>query len=143
MKKTFYFIAILISLSSFSKAQPSGTGFTYNFIRGYCIGLGYGIGQEWHSSLEQGQYFTKTFTFNRDVEYNIIALSEDLDVLDVDIQVYTDSGDIYAEDTSSDRFAEVNFTPSYTRTLTIKVKNYSSNTPNYASKVYFLIAYKE
>jgi hypothetical protein len=141
MKKFLLVAAVLISFSSISFAQSS-TGFTYNFIRGYCQGLGYSIGQEWNANLAQGDYFTKTFTFDEGVEYDIVALSEDNDVQDVDIQILTPSGDVYTQDTKTSAYAEVNFTPSYTRTLTIKVKNYRSRTPNYASKVYFMIAYR-
>lgn len=138
MKKNLFALGICILLSFISKGQ----GITYNFIREYCIGLGYSIGQEWNSNLKQGQYFTKTFTFYSGTEYDIIALSEDEDVLDVDIEITTPSGDIYEKDTKTNAYAEVNFSPSFDRSLTIKVKNYSSRTPNYASKVYFFIAYK-
>ena len=139
MKKVIFVIGLLIAFSSISRAQ----GYTYNFVRNYAQGMGYGIGQEWNSQLQQGQYFTKTFTFDRNVQYDIIALSEDGNVLDVDMEVLTPSGALYDRNTRSGRFAEVTFTPGYDRTLTILVKNNSSNTPYNASKVYFLVAYKD
>ncbi len=141
MKKTLFIIGLFISLATITNAKPL-PGVTYNSVRLLLQSYGYGIGQEWSCPLEQGEYFTKTFTFDAGVQYDIVALSEDMDVTDVDIEILTPDGYEYDKDTSTDRFAEVNFTPSYTRTLTIKVKNYSSNTPNYGSKVYFMIGYK-
>jgi len=43
-------------------------------------------------------------------------------------------------DTSWD--ARIDFTPSWSRTLKIVVKNYDSDTPNYASKCWVIVAYK-
>lgn len=138
MKKVLFIIGLLICISSICRAQ----GFTYNYIRNYAQGMGYNIGQEWNSQLQEGQYFTKTFTFDRNVQYDIIALSEDGNVLDVDMEILTPSGYVYDSNNRSSRFAEVVFTPSYDRTLTIKVKNCSSCSPYYASKVYFIVAYR-
>lgn len=105
--------------------------------------MGYSIGQEWNCPLKEGQYFTKTFKFDEGVNFDIVALSEDGDVRDVDMEILSPYGTPLLKDTRSDNYAEVNFTPDYTRSLTIKVKNYSSDAPNYASTVYFIVAYKE
>lgn len=138
MKKSIYLSAMLVLFVSFVQAQS----FRYNFYKGYFQGLGYDIGQEWHGDLKQGQYYTKTFNFNRYLEYHIVALSEDDDVEDIDMHVYTSYNSVYMKDDDESALAEVAFTPSFDRSLTIKVKNYSSSTPNYASRVYFFIAYK-
>ncbi|MBS1521821.1 MAG: hypothetical protein JST50_12540 [Bacteroidetes bacterium] len=138
MKKFLFVIGMLIAFASVSKAQ----GYAYTYIKNYAQGMGYGIGQEWNAGLEQGQYFTKTFTFNAGVQYDIIALSDDGNVLDVDIEILTPSGYLYDRNSRTGKFAEVVFTPTYDRTLTIKVRNCGSETPYYASRVYFMVAYK-
>jgi hypothetical protein len=137
MKKTFYLIGLFISLAAITKAQ----GYKYELVREYFKDHGYAIGQEWNCPLKEGEYFTKTFKFESGITYDIVALSEDNDVLDVDMQLFED-GELYTGDTKSSAYAEVAFTPQEDRTLTIKTKNYSSKTPYYASKVYFMIAYK-
>ena len=138
MKKFLFVIGMLIAFASASKAQ----GYAYTYIRNYAQGMGYGIGQEWNCGLSQGQWFTKTFTFNAGVTYDIIALSDDGSVLDVDMEILTPSGYLYDRNNRTGKFAEVIFTPTYDRNLIIKVKNNSSETPYYASRVYFMIAYK-
>lgn len=138
MKKFLFVIGMLIAFASASHAQ----GYAYTYIRNYAQGMGYGIGQEWNCGLEQGQSFTKTFNFKSGVTYDIVALSDDGSVLDVDVEILTPSGYLYDRNSRTGKFAEVVFTPTYDRNLTIKVKNNNSETPYYASRVYFMIAYK-
>jgi len=139
MKKTILILVVLISLFQTTHAQ----GEKYRVAKNYYIKKGYSIGQEWYNDLEQGQYFTKSFSFENNAEYAVVALSEDNDVRDVDIEILTAAGDIYEKDTQVDALAIVSFTPSFTRNLTIKVLNYRSRTPDYASRVYFFVAYRK
>ncbi|HTD42443.1 MAG TPA: hypothetical protein VK671_17560 [Mucilaginibacter sp.] len=138
MKKFLFVIGLLIAFASVSHAQ----GFTYSYIKNYAQGMGYGISQEWYAPLEQGQHFSQSFNFHANTQYDIIALSEDGNVLDIDLEVVTPLGYEYASNNRSSRYAEVTFTPAYDCTLTVKVKDCSSYSPYYASRVYFMIAYK-
>lgn len=137
MKKFIILTGLLFMTAAAVHAQSK-----YNVIVATLKLMGYSIGQEWNCPLKEGQYFTKTFTFDEGVNFDIIALSEDGDVRDVDMEILTPGGYTYAKDTRTDNYAEVNFTPTFTRELTIRVKNYSSDAPNYASTVYFIVAYK-
>jgi len=137
MKKFIALTGLLFTTAAAVHAQSK-----YNVVVATLKLMGYSIGQEWHSQLKEGQYFTKEFTFNEGVNFDIIALSEDGDVQDVDMAIFNPGGERVAKDTRTDNYAEVNFTPSYTRDLTVEVKNYRSYTPNYASTVYFIVAYK-
>jgi|GEM_PF-1975540 len=139
MKKTTTILVLLLSFFQTTHAQ----GERYRIAKNYYLNKGYSIGQEWYNDLKQGQYFTKSFLFKKYTEYAVVALSEDTDVQDVDIEILTAADDIYEKDTQTDALAVVNFTPSFSRNLTIKAINYRSGTPNYASRVYFFVAYRE
>lgn len=137
--KKFYLLALFVFLSVSSQAQ----GFTYNFIIGYLEGQGYTIRNELHGNAAQGYYiYTNSMRFYEGTEYCIVAFSEDNDVKDVDLGVYTSWGSLYDEDRTVSQLAKVTFTPSYTQDFTVRATNYSSNTPYYQSRVNIIIAYR-
>jgi len=138
--KTNTIILALLFLSISITAGAQGT--VYNFVKGYGQGLGYSIKGEYHCNLKQGEACTQKLTFYKGSDYDVLAFSEDGDVQDIDVKILTSYNTTYVEDNSAKDYAEVTFSPSFTRSLTIRVKNYSSNTPYYASKIYFIVFYK-
>jgi len=76
------------------------------------------------------------------LEYAVIAFSDDPDVEDVDVEVRDMDGDIIAEDKDSDDWGIATFTLDEAQSLKIKMTNYSSKTPSYASRCRYLIFYK-
>jgi hypothetical protein len=137
MKKLVILTGLLFMTAAAVHAQTKG-----EVVEATLKLMGYSIGQEWNCPLKEGQYFTKTFKFDEGVNFDVIALSEDGNVQDVDMEILSPLGIPLLKDTRSG-YAEVNFTPNYTRSLTIKVKNYNSDTPNNASTMYFIVAYKQ
>jgi len=82
-------------------------------------------------------------TFSQDLTYKIAAFSEDDDVLDLDLEVRYPDGTLYKKDVELDPVAVVVFTPSVDRYLKIKITNYESDTPYYASECKYLVFFKK
>jgi hypothetical protein len=81
-------------------------------------------------------------TFYGGTNYVIVAASDDVDVTDIDLYLYYESGNVRNKDTDTDRIAVINFTPGTDLMLKLVVMNYRSNTPTYASRCKYFIAYK-
>ena len=128
---------LLVSLVGFSQSQR------YYELKNYYRGLGYSIGNEKYQTCIQGASFYSYMNFSPSSEYVIVAMSDDSDVLDVDIFMYYSDGSLFMKDSDSSNLAIISFScSSYVNNTIIYVKNYSSTTPNYASTLRFFIAYK-
>lgn len=138
MKKFICLLGASLLLSSASIAQ----GYLYNYVKGFVMGLGYNIRDEYYCDLKEGGICTTTFKFYKGSSYKIVAFSEDEDVQDVDLEIVSLSGTVLYKDSSPKDLAVVGFSPSYDRSLKVRVKNYDSDTPYYKSRVRFIIAYK-
>ena len=95
------------------------------------------------ANLKEGGYTT---WWNRhyyaNLEYAVVAFSDDPDVEDVDVEVRDLDGDLIAKDDDEESWAIARFQLDYAQTLKVKMTNYSSQTPNYASSCRYLIFYK-
>jgi hypothetical protein len=120
-------------------------GLNYEGVKSYITSLGYTISSsdDLYSSLKVGEYYTRDRTFYAENSYVIVAMSDDRDVTDVDLTLYYPSYNKWKEDTSVNRIAVIEFSPSYRwDNCHIRYKNYASSTPTYASRVYMFVAYK-
>ncbi len=103
---------------------------------------GWTISTEQYAYLKQGEsaYFYKTF--QNALDYIIVGISDDNDVTDIDLHLYNSDGSEYDKDDTPDAAAEIWVSPYYTGQLRLTIKNAGSNTPHYASKCRFVIAYR-
>lgn len=102
---------------------------------------GWTYSQTVHADLIEDQSCTwwyRNFYANR--EYEIIAFSEDGDVNEVCLKVQYPHGTEFLEDCDSQSL--VHFFCYSDRQLRIAITNKSSDTPNYASRIKFMIFYK-
>jgi len=103
---------------------------------------GYSISTEQVADLKQGETAYHFKTFYKNLDYVIVAMSDDDDVSDVDVYLYEEDGDEYTKDTDTKNVAVVKMSPLVTRDMKVVIKNYASSSPNYASKCRFVVAYK-
>ena len=137
MKRIILMLAlVIVSLTAFSQSQR------YYDLKALYLSYGYTIGLEEEGYVSQGNSAFTHVVFKPGVSYSLVAMSDDLDVLDLDIYVYYASGNLYVKDDDNHRIAVVNFNLNYEHTFKIVVKNYSSNTPNYRYKVRYFVAYR-
>lgn len=80
--------------------------------------------------------------FYSSLEYAVVAFSDDSDVEDVDVEVRDMDDDLIAKDDDEEAIAIARFTLDEAQSLKIKMTNYSSETPSYASRCRYLIFYK-
>ncbi|TKK65972.1 hypothetical protein FC093_18385 [Ilyomonas limi] len=133
---TMLLLASLCLVSSFTNADK------YYVIKQILEDHKYTIVKDIYGYIAQGEtvYYYKTFYAN--TTYAIYGFSEDENVNDLDIEVQYSDGTTYMNDSGSDDEPVVVFTPSYTRTMKVVLKNYSSYTPDDESRCEFLIAAK-
>jgi hypothetical protein len=95
------------------------------------------------AKLKEGGYTTWwNRSFYAALEYAVVAFSDDQDVEDVDVEVRDLDDDLIAKDDDVDPRAMATFTLKKERTLKIKMTNYASSTPDYASSCRYLIFYR-
>jgi hypothetical protein len=137
MKRILLVLALVLSsMTIFSQSQK------YNDLKTLYRGYGYSIGTEQVVTLTQGQLGYTYVNFYSGYNYSIVAMSDDSDVLDVDVFTYYPSGYLFMKDSDSSNLAIVSFECTGSNQLKIVVKNYSSLTPTYASTVRYFVAYK-
>ena len=103
---------------------------------------GYSISTEQYAYLKEGETAYNLKTFYANLDYVVVAMSDDDNVNDVDIYLYDDDGSEYAKDADSKSVAVLTVSPLVTRDMKVVIKNYSSSTPGTTSKCRFVIAYK-
>ena len=136
MKKLLFILTLLVvSISTFSQTS-------YEKYKNYYRSYGWYIGNEQYSNLTQGSKAYTYMNFTSGSTYKIVACSNDLDVTDVDVYVYLADGTLFMKDDDTSSIAIVTFNCTYSQQVKIVIKNYSSNTPNYASTIRYFIAYK-
>lgn len=138
MKKFLLMLTLLlVSVVGFSQSQR------YYELKAFYLDRGYNIGNEQNFKCVQGSSFYSIMNFSPSSQYVVVAMSDDSDVLDVDVYLYYSDGTLFMKDTDSSNIAIISFNcTSYVNNTKIYVKNYSSRTPNYASTLRFFIAYK-
>ena len=135
-KNLLIVIAILFSGTAFAQTP------VYNEAKAYLTYKGYSISKDMYADLKEGETTSYTKTFSANLDYIIIALSDDTDVKDVDVFLYETNGTEYTKDSKAKSMAIVEFSLMFERELKVTVKNYKSNSPTYASKCKFIIGYK-
>ena len=128
---------ILVSIMGFSQSQR------YYELKNYYINYGYSIGLEQYANVTEGMTAYINVKFYPNTSYVIVAMSDDNDVLDVDIFTYYTSGNLFMKDNDNSSVAIVSFNCYSESSLKVVIKNYSSRTPRYASCLRYFIAYKE
>jgi hypothetical protein len=137
MKRILLVLALVLSsMTIFSQSQK------YNDLKTLYRGYGYSIGTEQVVTLTQGQLGYTYVNFHAGYVYSIVAMSDDSDVLDVDVFTYYPSGYLFMKDSDSSNLAIVSFECSGSSQLKIVVKNYSSLTPTYSYTFRYFVAYK-
>lgn len=116
----------------------------YYEIKGYITGMGYKVDDSnvFFENLEEGNFFYCYKTFSPGLDYILFAFSEDGDVNDIDAYLLNSDGSTYKKDNDTKNSALIEYTPSIEITRKCMVKNYSSDTPYYASRCWLIIAYK-
>lgn len=136
MKKLLFILTLLIvSVTAFSQQT------TYDYYKSLYRSYGWNIGNEQYADLSQGKSAYTIMNFTSGSHYAIIACSNDVDVTDVDVYVYLSDGTLFTKDTDSSALAIVDFNCTWSQQVKIVIKNYSSNTPNYSSRIRYFIAY--
>ena len=138
--KKFVLLCLIQILWLYGFSQEQST--KYKELKGYLQSKGYSISTEQYANLAQGGEATYVKTFYENTSYAIIAMSDDSDVIDVDVYLKYKNGTVYSKDTDAENVAIITFDPSYTRDMQVVIKNYSSRTPNYKSRCRFIIGYK-
>ena len=88
------------------------------------MGRGYqDTGRRWSGSLDQGESGGHSVYLRRGVEY-VFSATCDIDCSDVDLQLFSPSGALVAEDVRSDDVPQIAFTPSVSGTYRISVRMY-------------------
>lgn len=137
MKRIILMLTLVVmSLTVFSQYQK------YNDLKALYRSYGYVIGLEEEANISQGNTAFSNVTFRNGNEYVIVAMSDDTDVQDIDIYTYYTSGALFLKDDDNSKIAIVSFNCYYSVILQIVIKNYSSLTPRWESKVRYFIAYK-
>ena len=133
---------LLAALTSFSFCSSFAQGANYYNVRDYLEGKGYTISKDVYADIAEGEtvYYWKTFYAN--TTYLIYGFSDDDNVNDLDLYVYYEDGELYTHDSEDDATPVITFTPSYTRTMKVILKNYNSTTPDDESRCRFFIVYK-
>lgn len=111
-------------------------------VKAWLRSEGYTIATEQYANITKGNtaYYWKSFSAG--TEYKVIGWSEDNDVTDIDLYIYEEDDELYASDTKVDALPEIEFELLFSRDLKVVIKNTTSSTPNYESKISFIIAYK-
>lgn len=104
--------------------------------------MGYTIADEMKVNISEGMTGYSHRHFYGSLKYAIFAVSEDKDVIDLDIYVYDENGEVYEKDTDESDIAVITFKTGYDMDGKIVVKNYKSNDPDYKSLCRYVVAYK-
>ena len=139
MKKVFYLLLFTI-ISSTAFAQIGSV--EYREVKDYLNNLGFKITNELYADLAQDESTEHVATFSSDKDYILIGMSDDEDVNDVDIYLYTMDDDVFEKDTDETNVAVITFEPKFTRKMKVIVTNFDSDTPGYESRCRILIAEK-
>ncbi len=144
MKNVFNTICGLFLIVLLAAARPASAQHTESDVKSLmAIDDWTFAGDSRYAYLKEGGSTSWWYrTFRSDREYAVVAFSEDGDVDDVDLEIQTGSGYAFKRDVLIDALPIVTFSVGYDRQLRIKMTNYSSSTPNYASKCYFMIFYR-
>lgn len=136
MKRLLILLAMtVLSLGIFAQSR-------YEKVRQVYRSLGYNIGLEEYVNLKEGSFGYSTVNFEAGSRYEIVAVSNDTDVKDIDLYVYYPNGELFMEDTDNSNLSVVSFNCTYSQSMKIIIKNYSSLTPNFASTIRYFIAWK-
>lgn len=136
MKRLLILLAMtVLSLGIFAQSR-------YEKVRQVYRSLGYNIGLEEYANLKEGSFGYSTVNFEAGSRYEIVAVSNDIDVRDIDLYVYYPNGELFMEDTDNSNLSVVSFNCSYSQSMKVIIKNYSSLTPNFASTIRYFIAWK-
>lgn len=138
MKKFLFLIIASFAVCLSVVAQTSA----YYDVQRLCISKGYSIGLEEQGLANQGSTVYSWVNFTGGNDYIIVAMSDDSDVKDVDVFLYTESGILLKKDADESNLGMIFFSPRYNNRLKIIIKNYRSDTPNYRSTLRYFIAYR-
>lgn len=152
MKKYFIILLFLSLITKKEFAQNVSYGYysdadiksawSYSQVKNMLLADGYTISQELYADLQEGGTTYKWKTYTEGNDYIIVAVSDDDDVLDLDLYLYNSNLDLYDSDDERDDIAIIHYSPYYTKQMKVVVKNSSSYNAGYAHRCKFIIAYK-
>jgi hypothetical protein len=140
MKKLFLLFTILLfNIGLFAQNQR------YYDVRNFIVNLGYTIDETsnvWHQNLAEKEFFYNYKTYYQGTDYILVAFSQDIDVLDIDLWLCDTDGSVFKKDTDIENTAILYFSPAQNYYMKTVVQNYSSNYPYYSSTCWLIIGYK-
>lgn len=143
MKKTNYFYTFLTIIILVMTAQVTSAQHYQSDIIEEMNDAGWTLANNRYANLREGSSSSWWYrTFSSEREYRVVAFSDDEDVLDVDLEIQYADGTPYKNDEDDEDLAVVYMSPYITRQYRIRIKNYESLTPNFASKCYFMVFYR-
>ena len=104
--------------------------------------LGYTIADEMKVNISEGMTGYSYRKFYGSLKYAVFAISEDKDVIDLDVYVYNEDGEVVEKDADESDIAVVSFKTGYDTDGKIVIKNYKSKDPDYKSLCRYVVAYK-
>lgn len=144
MKKIFKLLSIAIIFSLIIAGSNQSFGqYSESVVTSNMGSMGWKLSNNRYAFLKEGvstDWWSATFYSG--TEYAVVAFSNDEDVEDMDVEVQYPGGGTYAKDKDTDDFAMVTFSPAVDRTLKIRMTNYASDTPDFASECHYLVFYR-
>ena len=104
--------------------------------------LGYRCASDDYFTIAEGDSKFKTRTLHAGYEYVFMNVPTETGLLDTDISIKTSAGRVLAKDNDTDAACIVEFSPNYTTTVDIWVKNYDSVRRGYGYDSRLLVFYK-
>lgn len=139
MKKKLFLLAALIAifgLQSFAQSDRYKDGVKK------LKELGYTIADEMKVNISEGMTGYSYRKFYGSLTYAVFAISEDKDVVDLDVYVYDEDGEVVEKDADESDIAVVTFKTGTDTNGKIVIKNYKSKDPKYESLCRYVVAYK-
>src|SRR3569833_128362 len=113
-------ITVMLFISAMGFAQSGSS--EYRQVLALLKDKGYSISTEQVADLKQGETAYHFKTFYKNLDYVIVAMSDDDDVTDVDVYLYEEDGDEYTKDTDTKNVAEVKLSRLVTRDMKVVIK---------------------
>lgn len=137
--KLFLLIVILSVLSSSNVFSQNIRAELKAFLRE----AGYTISNEKYAMLSEGEIANYYRNFYSSTKYAIVAYTEESGVKDVDLYLYDDDGSLLVKDTTTKRFAIVEYNPYVTRKMKVVFKNYNSRSSYKEYKCHLIVAFRK
>jgi hypothetical protein len=139
MKNLLQLVILLFIISNISFAQTKEKKYeiVYDLIQD-----NYKVASEYNYNIQNSYSKTIDRSFYETNDYCVIAVPTSSGVTDTDLYIQFESGNDYVKNDGSNTWAMVKFTPSYTRTMRIKVVNRNSSSSSASYNFDIIVLYK-